>query len=457
MRAPRIARRAAAGRAAQRISAYVRAAAACYPGVVVEGTIEPGWRPLIVDPQRCAAIREIVVDTVAAVTAWRDARRDAPGAHEPLAPDEHTDYAMLRIYTATDATVPDPDDAAGAALADAISALGAGGGPGLFGGAARVAFAVGHLSSGEDADTACEMIERSLLRWLAQPTESYDLIGGLVGMAVPALQRIADGNPSPSSEPLALAILDQLERQARPLPGGLSWHTPASLLPEWQRALAPDGYTNLGLAHGIPGIVAILARYVTAGIAATRARTLLDGAIGFLRSVAGPAVGARYRAWLPSGPESTTRVAWCYGDLGVAVAMMAAAAATERRDLAAEALALAHGMAGRPFESSLVTDAGLCHGAAGVAHLFNRMSQATGDPELARAADRWFARTIEMRRTDPVGGWPRGLPAGATMNWEPAVDLLTGATGVALALHAAISPIEPGWDQLLLADLSPTT
>jgi hypothetical protein len=39
--------------------------------------------------------------------------------------------------------------------------------------------------------------------------------------------------------------------------------------------------------------------------------------------------------------------------------------------------------------------------------------------------------------------------------WEPAADLLTGASGVALALHAAISPIEPAWDQLLLADLSP--
>ena len=54
-------------------------------------------------------------------------------------------------------------------------------------------------------------------------------------------------------------------------------------------------------------------------------------------------------------------------------------------------------------------------------------------------------------------GWPRGLPADGEMTWEPAADLLTGAPGVALALHAAISPIEPAWDQLLLADLSPST
>jgi hypothetical protein len=103
-----------------------------------------------------------------------------------------------------------------------------------------------------------------------------------------------------------------------------------------------------------------------------------------------------------------------------------------------------------------VIDAGLCHGAAGIAHLLNRFSQATGDLELARAADAWFGRALAMRRTDSVAGFPRGIPVNGVLTWEPAADLLTGATGVALALHAAISPIEPAWDQLMLADLSPS-
>jgi hypothetical protein len=62
-----------------------------------------------------------------------------------------------------------------------------------------------------------------------------------------------------------------------------------------------------------------------------------------------------------------------------------------------------------------------------------------------------------MRRTEAIAGFPRGLAPGMphdrTMIWDPGADLLTGASGVALALHAAISPIEPAWDQLLLADL----
>jgi len=418
----------------------------------VDGPNEPGWRPLIVDADRRAAIATVIVDLVTGVEAWR---RDHPPGFE-----NDADYATLRIYVATDDTVPDPEDQAGAALGAAIAGIENRHEPGLYGGAARIAFVVGHLSAGDDADTACEMIERSLLRFLENPTEAYDLISGLVGVAVPVLQRITDGKSSGSSVPVARGILEHLERLARPMPVGLAWHTPPALLPRWQRELAPNGYINLGLAHGVPGVVAILARYLTAGIEVERARTLLEGAVAYLRSAAEPRFGNQYPAWLSTQrdrQESMSRVAWCYGDLGVAVALLSAATAAGRDDWRTEALALAHGMAARAFESSHVVDTGLCHGAAGVAHLFNRLSQATGDAELARAADTWFARTLAMRRAEPIAGFPRGLPVDGVMTWDPGADLLTGACGVALALHAAISPVEPGWDQLLLADLSPVT
>ncbi|HEX7838335.1 MAG TPA: lanthionine synthetase C family protein [Kofleriaceae bacterium] len=414
----------------------------------MDGTTEPGWQPLIVEPRRRAAIAATITEIVDAVRGWR-------GEHPPT-PTEDADYATLRIYTATDDTVPDPDDEAGGALEAAITKLGERQHPGLYGGAARVAFAVGHLSAGEDADSACEMIERSLLRYVAEPTEVYDLISGLVGLAVPVLQRIADGKASESSEPLAHGILDQLERLARPMETGVAWFTPPGLLPDWQREIAPDGYINLGLAHGMPGVVAILARYIAAGVEVARSHALLGGAVSYLRSVAGPVPGARYTAWLPSRPEWSTRVAWCSGDLGVAIALMSAATATDRDDWRSEALELAHGMAGRPFESSQVIDVPICHGAVGVAHLFNRLAQATGDADLARTADRWFAQALAMRRRDEaIAGFPLAAVGDGETRWQPSADLLTGASGVALALHAAISPIEPAWDQLLLADLSP--
>jgi len=417
--------------------------------VVDRTTDERGWQPLIQDPDRRAAIASVIVEIVGAVEVWR---RDNPASS-----NDHADYATLRIYAATDDTVPDPEDAASAALAAAVAGITDRQEPGLYGGVARVAFAVGHLSAGDDADAACEIIERSLMTYVERPTESYDLISGLVGIAVPVLQRIADGRPSMTSEPLARAILGQLERLARPMPTGLAWHTPPQLLPAWQREIAPDGYINLGLAHGIPGIVAILARYILAGVDPGRAGALLEGAVSYLRSVASPTPGSRYPAWLPTQrADALTRVAWCYGDLGVAVALLSAANATSRDDWRREAVALARGMASRPYEAAQAIDAGLCHGTAGIAHLFNRLAQATCDDELVRAADGWYARTLSLRRSEPLAGFPRGTLGSGAITWEPSADLLTGATGVALALHAAISPIEPAWDQLLLADLSPT-
>lgn len=408
---------------------------------------EPAWQPMIVDPDRRAAVAGVITEIVAAIEAWRRDRTTTS--------DDDADYATLRIYVATDETVPDPTDETGRALADAIGKVGERRAAGLYGGAARVAFAVGHLSAGEDADLACEMIERSLAQFLEQPTENYDLISGLVGIAVPVLQRIADGKASPSSEPLALGILGHLERLSRPGPTGISWYTPPTLLPQWQREIAPEGYTNLGLAHGIPGVIAILARYLAAGIAVDRTQPLLEGAVAYLRSVAGPRPGSRYPAWLPAQATATTRVAWCYGDLGVSAALLSAAIATGRDDWREAALELAHGMAARPFEASQVIDAGLCHGAVGVAHVLNRMAQASGDAELLRSADRWYQQVIAMRRDDGLAGFPRGVINDGVISYEADADLLNGEAGVALALHAAISSVEPAWDQVMLTDLAP--
>ena len=44
-------------------------------------------------------------------------------------------------------------------------------------------------------------------------------------------------------------------------------------------------------------------------------------------------------------------------------------------------------------------DAGLCHGAAGLAHLYNRMFQASRDERFAAAARCWFQRTLELRQS----------------------------------------------------------
>ncbi|SRR6266536_3468501 len=64
-----------------------------------------------------------------------------------------------------------------------------------------------------------------------------------------------------------------------------------------------------------------------------------------------------------------------------------------------EALAIARRADAREPEIAGVKDAGLCHGAAGLGHIFNRLFQATGEEVFREAARYWFERTLEMKRT----------------------------------------------------------
>jgi lantibiotic biosynthesis protein len=348
--------------------------------------------------------------------------------------DERIDHAILRAYLGCDDG--DDEDLGAAELAAAAEALGATAmSPGLYGGATRIGWAITHLAAGPDADAVGDAVDRSIRTLLAGDDHAvYDLVSGLVGFGVFALER------GPAGAALAARVLDHLERLARPRPVGRAWFTPPGLLPGWQREVAPAGYWNLGLAHGAPGVIALLARYLAAGVEPARARPLLDDAVAHLLAAGPPHSEGRFVGWISDraddAPRAVRRVAWCYGDLGVAVALAAAAATTGDQAWREAALDVARGAARCPGAQAGVGDAGGCHGAAGAAHLFNRLHQHTGDAELATAARAWLARAIAMPRPDDR-------------------TLLTGAPGVALVLAAACSEVEPSWDRLLLADLEP--
>jgi hypothetical protein len=154
------------------------------------------------------------------------------------------------------------------------------------------------------------------------------------------------------------------------------------------------------------------------------------------------------------------RLAWCSGELGVAVALHAAGRATGRRHWCARALSVARAAARRDRDA-MIRDAALCHGAAGVGHQFNRLYQATGDAALRDAAVRWFETALAM--FDPARGlggflfhFPEKdaelipeLPHG----WVSSPGMWKGAAGVGLALLAATTAIEPAWDRCMLFSL----
>ena len=250
-------------------------------------------------------------------------------------------------------------------------------------------------------------------------------------------------------------VIERLAETAEHRPDGITWVSCQEWLPLEYRDRYPRRYHNLGLAHGVPGVVALLGLACAAGVAVAQARPLLDGTVRWLLAQQTP-------GGFPSGValehvDKPARLAWCYGDPGVAVTLLGAARLVDEPAWEREALAIARRAAQRPAEQSGVVDAGLCHGAAGLGHLFNRMFQATGDDCLAEASRFWFERTLQMQRPGRgVGGYEAwGADADDELTWVADPSLLTGAAGIALALLAATSDIEPDWDRMLLAAVPP--
>ena len=278
------------------------------------------------------------------------------------------------------------------------------------------------------------------------------MITGLAGYAVYALERL----PRPSAAACLELVVERLAEIAEPRPGGLCWYTPYELIAEPNRPYYPQGYENLGVAHGTPGVIGVLARICASGVAAERARPLLADAVSWLlaqklpegeRSVFPYLVGREVKI-------RPARAAWCYGDAGIAAVLLAAGRVAGEPAWEREAIALARAVARRPPESCGVDDAGLCHGAAGLGHLLGRLHQATGDPEILAASRAWFGRTLDYWEPGQgIGGFLSFTPPDDDFNqlvWKEDAGFLNGSAGVALALLAATSDVEPDWDRVLL-------
>lgn len=333
--------------------------------------------------------------------------------------------------------------------------------PSLYSGFTGVAWATEHLTGRlieHDADDPNEAIDAALLEFIGQSpwNQDYDLISGLVGFGVYALERLR----YPSAAACVEQIVARLAETAEPQHDGLTWWTNPLWLPAETQEHYPQGYYNLGLAHGVPGVIALLADIYAAKIATTQTRLLLEGAVRWLLAQRLPEhAGACFSYWIePAGETGPSRLAWCYGDAGIAASLMYAARQVGEPAWERAALAIAANAAERSVEQSGVRDAGLCHGAAGLGHIFNRFFHATGDDRFAIAARFWIEQTLDMQRPgEGIAGFQAWAPGpDGQMTWMDDPGILSGAAGVALALLAATTPIEPAWDRMLLVSIPPS-
>jgi hypothetical protein len=294
---------------------------------------------------------------------------------------------------------------------------------------------------------AYERIERGEL---TRPGE-YDLISGLTGLGAYHLLRHGQAGAGMTAAVLSylVALAEPVRKDGESLPGWWSGTGPASMPdPAW-----PDGHLNLGMAHGIAGILALLSGAMRAGIHVDgQARAVAELCAAFDRYRQGSTACPWWPATVTPGEHKRGRAdssrqgrpSWCYGTPGQARAQQLAGLALgdrERMRTAERALA---GCVHDRQVTRLLTDASLCHGWAGLVQALWRTASDAPDPGPLRAALREARRGMEDHLVR------MGPPASS--------GLLEGTSGIQLAqddLPRAGEP--PAWDACLLLTLPTPT
>ena len=415
--------------------------------------IERGWRPLLTGARAVAAeaalealaldlaalsiasLRPSLANGAAGVALFFDALHRLRGDR---AARHHAERALEFAFTAAEGGTMEL---------------------GLHFGVAGVAWVAARMGLADAIDDSVDEELLALVRrrpWRGD----HDLLGGLVGIGVYALERC----PRPLARSTVEEIVARLGELARRDPDGSAvLPTPAELLRGRTDDPDPKGHTNLGMAHGLPGAVAFLGHALALGV--REAGPLLRALVaGLLRRRLDPvrSPGATWAAWIDDGADTArpARSGWCYGDPAIAVGLLLAARGDHDDALEALAIEVASGAASRPVDQSGVIDAGLCHGAGGLGHIYNRLWQDTSGEIRDRFGDvarTWIDRALALRRPDRgIGGFVAwDLLDQGGMGWAHSPGLLSGAAGVGLALCAALSSEAPRWDGALLLDVPP--
>lgn len=225
---------------------------------------------------------------------------------------------------------------------------------------------------------------------------------------------------------------------------------------KWKSIIDPEenliGY-NFALSHGISSIIIFLSRVIRSGIINDKVREMLSGAVNFVLSNQKDYIqfGSFFPSYiLKSSPEKDfkSRLGWCYGDLGVGMALLQSGSAigdTEWKEKGIEVLK--QSTCRRSFDQTIVNEAGLCHGSAGIAMIYQRMFIETGCNQFKNAFSYWIQQTLDYSKFED------GLVGYKTFEnkeWKCDFSLLTGISGIGLTLLSYIDKTVSDWDEMFL-------
>ncbi len=156
-----------------------------------------------------------------------------------------------------------------------------------------------------------------------------------------------------------------------------------------------------------------------------------------------------YPSWIEEGDYAkTSRLAWCYGDLGIALSFYLCAEVLKDNELKNHSLAIFdHTLQRRDLKAESVNDAALCHGSSGIAKMYNSIHELSKEPRYKEGADYWLQATLDFSiHEDGIAGFKMH----ETNGWVNKYGLLEGTCGVGLVLLESLTGKQLHWGKLLM-------
>lgn len=215
---------------------------------------------------------------------------------------------------------------------------------------------------------------------------------------------------------------------------------------------------NVSLSHGITSIAMILCKLSL--WADFKHRRLADSLLNYILSFL---INIEDKNGLIRFPNSvsvkkeldfpySSRLAWCYGDLGIGITLLRIAHLKGNHELLKSGIDILESTVLRKLKDPLtgVEDATLCHGSAGISQIYYRAYQLTKRKMFKDASLYWSSVTLELYKNENVYYSYRMILGSEDDNIDDTFGFLYGITGIGLNLLTLKSKRVGPWDRLLL-------
>lgn len=269
---------------------------------------------------------------------------------------------------------------------------------------------------------------------------NYDMLHGGLGVAYSLLYNLSPENSKALAE-MNLLIENLFNQSVFGVPVDFDFRANKQM----------KSRVNLGLAHGLPSILKYLLECSKAGIDTTLVKKLSGNIVDFILNNKNKSLSESYfPSFIDNTPDSRhSRLAWCYGDLGIGFILFQASKVLKDNHLKDVSLKILEYTTSKlTFKETLVADACVCHGSSGILYIYEKIWRYTYDTVFKKARDFWVNKTLSFAIKSQQGLSYHKYLAGNNTFVED-YSLLEGEAGIGLVLLSLVFN-DYSWDYCLM-------